>query len=171
MSDPLPQLTAEQVEALRLVGENLSSKEIARELGISKSAVDQRLDRARLVLGASSRREAARIFAGGGACDRIPCDPQPIAAPVPEQPWIAPAEAFGTAGPQRVQEARSAFDLEQRIAPPDLLLLLKGLKADYLGTEVRIVLALLLAVGLPMLLGGLSMSLYGIVATARLVIR
>ncbi|NWM25165.1 helix-turn-helix transcriptional regulator, partial [Escherichia coli] len=57
-------LTAEQAEVLRLVQQNLSSKEIARLLGISKSAIDQRLDRARQVLGASSRREAARIFAG-----------------------------------------------------------------------------------------------------------
>lgn len=54
-------LTAEQVEVLRLVQQNLSSKEIARLLGISKSAIDQRLDRARQVLGALAARGRAHL--------------------------------------------------------------------------------------------------------------
>ncbi|MEI4600199.1 sigma factor-like helix-turn-helix DNA-binding protein, partial [Klebsiella pneumoniae] len=91
---------------------NLSSKEIARLLGISKSAIDQRLDRARQVLGASSRREAARIFAGLEAgYDRITRDPAALVYP-------ATATAFPSAADrndmpvQRVQATRSAFDME-----------------------------------------------------------
>jgi DNA-binding CsgD family transcriptional regulator len=171
MTADLSGLTAEQIEALRLVGENLSSKEIARLLGISKSAVDQRLDRARLALGASSRREAARLLAGQLACDRIPCDPPTIADLTPPQPWMAPAEAIGLAAPQRVQETRSVFEGEQRTAQPDLLALLKGMKPYELRTGYRIVSTLLIAVGMPMLLGGLSMWLYGVVAITRLFIR
>lgn len=57
------ELTDGQKECLRLVNHQLTSKEIARELGISRFTVDQRLDAARRKLKAPSRKEAARIFA------------------------------------------------------------------------------------------------------------
>ena len=49
-------------EVLRLALLRKSSKEIGRELGIAPRSVDQRLDAARIILGASSRFEAARIY-------------------------------------------------------------------------------------------------------------
>lgn len=58
-----PELTEGQKACLRLVGQHHTSKEIARKLGISPFTVDQRLDAARRKLDASSRREAAMIFA------------------------------------------------------------------------------------------------------------
>lgn len=58
-----PTLTDGQKDCLRLVDQLLTSKEIARRLQISPFTVDQRLDAARRKLGASTRKEAARIFA------------------------------------------------------------------------------------------------------------
>ena len=55
-------LTDSQTRCLRLVGKGMSSKEIAIETGLSPRTVDQYVNRAALSLGASSRREAARIL-------------------------------------------------------------------------------------------------------------
>lgn len=55
-------LTEGQKKCLRLVSQHLTSKEIARELGISHFTVDQRLDSARRKLKAQSRKDAVRIF-------------------------------------------------------------------------------------------------------------
>lgn len=75
-SSRVAQLTAKQRECLHLVVLRKSSKEIARILGISKPAVDQRLISARRVLNASTRDEAALIYArASGTYDRILYDP------------------------------------------------------------------------------------------------
>ncbi len=66
-SDPartgLPDLTEKQREVLNLVLEHKSNKEIARLLGISPSAVDQRLAGARLRLGTGRRGDTALAYA------------------------------------------------------------------------------------------------------------
>ncbi|WP_281253390.1 helix-turn-helix domain-containing protein [Sphingomonas guangdongensis] len=54
------QLTDRQRDCLQLVGRGMSSKEIAGELGISHHTVDLHLKRAIRILGATSRRDAAR---------------------------------------------------------------------------------------------------------------
>ncbi len=54
-------LTPKERECLRLVAQQLSSKEIARELGISKASVDTYCNRARAKLGVPSRRAAAQL--------------------------------------------------------------------------------------------------------------
>jgi DNA-binding CsgD family transcriptional regulator len=56
-------LTEGQKACLRLVVQHQTSKEIARTLGISPFTVDQRLDAARRKLNATSRKEAAKLFA------------------------------------------------------------------------------------------------------------
>jgi len=56
-----PSLTDGQIICLRLVGSNLTSKEIAARLGISPHTVDQRVRKALRVLGSSNRRDAARL--------------------------------------------------------------------------------------------------------------
>ena len=61
--DRIDRLTEPQKDCLRLVASLRSSKEIARILDISPHTVDQRLKRAQSILGASSRAEAARMFA------------------------------------------------------------------------------------------------------------
>lgn len=55
-------LTAGQRECLDLVDDHATSKEIARQLGISRHTVDARLRGAIQTLGVTSRREAAIIF-------------------------------------------------------------------------------------------------------------
>ena len=55
-------LTDSQIRCLRLVGQGMSSKEIALATGLSPRTVDQYVNRAAMLLGASSRREAARIL-------------------------------------------------------------------------------------------------------------
>jgi DNA-binding CsgD family transcriptional regulator len=58
-------LTEKQRQCMDLVLMRKSSKEIARELGISKPTVDQRITNARQILGARNRDEAAIFFARG----------------------------------------------------------------------------------------------------------
>lgn len=58
----LDTLTAKQREVVALVSEGLTSKEIARNLGISESAVNQRIEVVRQRLGGMSRAQIARIY-------------------------------------------------------------------------------------------------------------
>lgn len=58
----IDRLTKAQLEVLELVALRRTSKEIARELGISPVTVDQRVKRVQSILGANSRSEAARIL-------------------------------------------------------------------------------------------------------------
>ncbi|WP_164468270.1 helix-turn-helix domain-containing protein [Caulobacter vibrioides] len=94
----LDRLTERERECLRLVDRHMSSKEIARELGLSKHTVDWHLDKARRRLGAVDRYDAARrVFARA----RQGLAPPPIASgsdPI----WLG-AEAF----------ARSAEGVEE----------------------------------------------------------
>ena len=58
----LPQLTAKQREVMALVADNRTSKEIAGLLGISESAVNQRIELIRSRLGGIPRGEMARLY-------------------------------------------------------------------------------------------------------------
>jgi len=60
-TDPVGLLTPRERECLRLVDQHLSSKQIARELGMSKTSVDTYCDRARRKLGVDDRYAAARL--------------------------------------------------------------------------------------------------------------
>jgi DNA-binding CsgD family transcriptional regulator len=62
LRDIFPRLTAKQHEVLRFVAENRTSKEIAWELGISESAVNQRIEGVRLRAGSPPRAELARAY-------------------------------------------------------------------------------------------------------------
>ncbi|MBO9543767.1 MAG: helix-turn-helix transcriptional regulator [Caulobacter sp.] len=77
----LDRLTERERECLRLVDRHMSSKEIARELGLSKHTVDWHLDKARRRLGAADRYDAARrVFDRGAAPPPTPAPPPPIAS-------------------------------------------------------------------------------------------
>lgn len=79
-------LTEKQRACLDLVLERKTSKQIARDLDISKQAVDLRLTTARDTLGAANRDETAIIYARlRQTYDRIPCDPVILPA-APE--WV-----------------------------------------------------------------------------------
>lgn len=58
----LDTLTAKQREVVGLVAEGLTSKEIARKLGITESAVNQRIEMVRQRLGGISRASIGRIY-------------------------------------------------------------------------------------------------------------
>lgn len=62
LASRVARLTAGQRECLYLVNDHATSKEIARQLGISRHTVDARLRAAIQTLGVSSRREAAIIY-------------------------------------------------------------------------------------------------------------
>lgn len=58
----LPQLTAKQREVMALIADHRTSKEIAGLLGISESAVNQRIEQIRARLGGVPRGEMARLY-------------------------------------------------------------------------------------------------------------
>ena len=58
----MDRLTERERACLRLVDEHLSSKEIARRLGLSKHTVDWHLDKARRRLGVADRYEACLLY-------------------------------------------------------------------------------------------------------------
>jgi DNA-binding CsgD family transcriptional regulator len=97
-------LTAQERECLRLVGLQLSSKEIAGRLGISKASVDTYCNRARAKLGVTNRREAAQLvrsleddIARSPLAKPLAAAPTPSAAPVAARVTLLPPIA--TLGP------------------------------------------------------------------------
>ncbi|AJR23412.1 MULTISPECIES: helix-turn-helix transcriptional regulator [unclassified Sphingobium] len=62
LDDRIAKLSDVQKRCLRLTAEGRSSKEIAPLVGLTHQTVDQYLHRARMILNAENRREAARIF-------------------------------------------------------------------------------------------------------------
>jgi DNA-binding CsgD family transcriptional regulator len=60
--DMLARLTVKQREALDLLIKHKTSKEISRLIGVSPHTVDQRIEHAKRVLGASSRGELAQTY-------------------------------------------------------------------------------------------------------------
>ena len=88
----LEQLTEKEVEAMLLVADNRSSKQIARALEISPSAVDKRVESVRTKLGGIPRADAARLVKRH--CKGLPCNPVtvPETAPVRSDPVCADEE-------------------------------------------------------------------------------
>jgi DNA-binding CsgD family transcriptional regulator len=98
-------LTPQERECLRLVARQCSSKEIARELGISKASVDTYCNRARAKLGVSSRRAAAQLMislalgAASGAAAPTPATAAPPAGEGPALPTVSLLPPLSTLGP------------------------------------------------------------------------
>lgn len=128
----LAKLTDGQKACLRLVYRHMSSKDIARELGISPHTVDARLRAAIHVLGVATRTEAALQLAANeaGAAYQSPIYQPPHVAAPPASVMLAPENDTGeqpdeerayyrlpdaeTPRVRRVAEAVAAFD---RTAP------------------------------------------------------
>jgi DNA-binding CsgD family transcriptional regulator len=95
-------LTDKEREALELVLDRLSSKEIAKRLGgLSPKTIDQRLDGARAKLGAATRVDAARRYATLlGTPERFRYQPFPLSSDRQSEPPMSgfPAEAIYTLG-------------------------------------------------------------------------
>lgn len=71
----LPRLTAKQRDVLALIADNRTSKEIAGLLGISESAVNQRIEIVRTRLGGLPRGELARLYRQEFSVDLAPEQP------------------------------------------------------------------------------------------------
>ncbi|MCJ2182045.1 helix-turn-helix transcriptional regulator [Novosphingobium sp. 1949] len=78
-SSVFEKLTDKQHEVLGLVADNFTSKEIAFELGISESAVNQRIEAVRARTGNPPRAELARVYRkfvqGGPEAETAPDEP------------------------------------------------------------------------------------------------
>jgi DNA-binding CsgD family transcriptional regulator len=69
VDDSLAQLSDAQIACLVLVSNGKSSKEIAKDIGLSPQTVDQYLSKAANILHASNRRDAARRFVALGGLE------------------------------------------------------------------------------------------------------
>lgn len=95
MSD---RLTRREVQCVRLVGEGLSNKEIARRLNVSPNTVNNHLSNAYAKLGTSDRFEAAAI-ASRDYPDFSRIAPIPMsAAPPSVLPRVTPGSRSGDGG-------------------------------------------------------------------------
>ncbi len=88
----LARLTPKEVACLRLVGQRMSSKEIASELGIAKTSVDTYCNRARAKLEVGGRQEAARLVRAATFADEMA-----VAAPEADR-LIVKSAAAASAG-------------------------------------------------------------------------
>ena len=108
-------LTAGQRECLDLVDDHATSKEIARQLGISRHTVDARLRAAIQTLGVSSRREAAIIYRAAAQAQayhpfayqspRIVPNPAQVSNPVHDNDIDHPGHDHPAQGPASGQYA------------------------------------------------------------------
>ena len=71
-------LTLRQKECLALVGEGYTSKEIAQQLNISPSTVDNHLRTAMTALEATSRADAARQYAASSTSQQLTSQPETL---------------------------------------------------------------------------------------------
>jgi DNA-binding CsgD family transcriptional regulator len=163
-------LTPKQEECLLLVREGRTSKEIARQLGISIVAVNERLDRARSVLGAATRQEAARIYVALATHERIMHDPATIALPRDSAAVPASAEAEQPEPLNRVREMRSTFGAPEDLSRSGLVEAIRSIEPHDLGTRSRLALTLMGALAMLMVFGGLSLFLYLVVAIGRVLL-
>lgn len=114
----LEMITDRQRAVLDLVVQHWTSKEIARELGISPNTVDQRINAVRTKLGARDRAETARLYAElNGICGRTIYGP-PVIAGQPAIPLsrdrdsvIEPVFTLGDSAPSAPEEWDHLADL------------------------------------------------------------
>lgn len=146
-------LTDKQRACLDLLIEGLSSKEIARQLGISKWTVDQRLTTARQVLEVADRRAAAKEYARlKRIYDHVAYDP----VEVPPAPMLVPSD-FPDGDPSPVltlsDSASRSFDTE--FGPREFFLPFRdGWRHDYsIQARVVIMVGILFALVIVVFLG------------------
>ena len=160
----LDQLTEKQREVLALVADNRTSKEIARMLGISESAVNQRVEAVRRMTGGLARAELARIWREQSgtvgieaAIDaEVTCNPLTgQSSQLPEEPVVLDSHPAGGM-PDRVASPTAPGTGSQPPANEWNSLLPAALDGSQ-GTSHRLVLIMVMAAAMLMLaLSGLS---------------
>jgi DNA-binding CsgD family transcriptional regulator len=146
------ELTDVQVNCLRLVADGYTSKEIAKQLGLTPMTVDQYLQRAKTALGAPDRRTAARWWAESQqnrAFKSFELKPVPVAQPLSDMtPPAVPAEEMPAPSATGQWQTRFGF-------PP-----IGGIRTSLgasqkTGTILRIAgLSLIYTMGFALVLGG-----------------
>lgn len=171
----LSRLTEGQLACLRLVSRHLTSKQIARQLGISKDTVDQRLDRARRTLGVANRYEAATALADfERKYHRIVYEPGAIAdEPEADESWpqssVGEARLSGAKLTVREEQAQFAIDVPYRAAAPRLPIARFGEERNDLTTLERLGWIAVIAIAVPVLLGSLIGGLWALGEIAKAV--
>ncbi|SMF61059.1 hypothetical protein [Allosphingosinicella indica] len=161
--DRIRRLTDAQREVLRRFRTRKSAKEIAREIGISHFAVNERLRAARRVLGVATSIEAARLLEeleDYADYKRVVCDPPPLA---PDgAPPAFPRREERVGAPWEVREERAPYRLargdRQRWPLPSW----PG-EPNRLSARARLMWIGAIAVGLAAALGALVSIAWGIV--------
>lgn len=102
MQDAINRLTPKQSQCLALVAEGMTSKEIARSLGLSARTVDDHVEKARIKLGAPTRQRAAAIFRAQQAVPSTPyqlrCEPPAVDESAMPEPINAPTSGLNDSG-------------------------------------------------------------------------
>jgi DNA-binding CsgD family transcriptional regulator len=171
-AERLNKLSEGQRACLRMVFMHMSSKDIARELGISPHTVDQRLKGAIQVLGVESRVEAARLLArheGGGTYQPLVYQSPDIAS----EPHVAPIPVLVDHGDGDIQAGRAmredqaAFDAALRPSqrPVPLPLPIGGAQPDDLKPWQRLGWAVAIMFGVALTFG---VFVAGVEALSRL---
>lgn len=142
-------LTEKQRDCLDLLLERQTSKQIARQLGISKQAVDLRVTTARNILGAADRSEAAIIYARlKRTYDRMPYDP----IIVPLRPELVPSHFSSDGLSESIALHDNASQVEK--SRVNSLPFRDLLRHDHgLGRRAGIMAAMLVALALLILVG------------------
>jgi DNA-binding CsgD family transcriptional regulator len=171
-AERLARLTEAQRTCLRMVFMHMSSKDIARELGISPHTVDQRLKAAIQILGVDSRVEAARILAraeGGGTYQPLVYQTPDIAAgaPIAAMPILVDHGEADSFSGRAMREDQAAFDaaLRQSHSTMTLPLPIGGAKPDDLKPWQRLGWAIAIMFGVALTFG---VFLAGVEALSRL---
>jgi DNA-binding CsgD family transcriptional regulator len=101
LPDPSTILSDGQKACLRLVAQGMSSKEIAKALDLTPQTVDTYLKASMSRLGASNRREAARILVSAEASQKLGSPSAAVAEPLAE-----PDQAAATGRTERLSWVR-----------------------------------------------------------------
>ncbi|HEY6916934.1 MAG TPA: helix-turn-helix transcriptional regulator [Allosphingosinicella sp.] len=162
-SEGLGRLTEGQKTCLRMVYRHMSSKDIARQLGVSSHTVDQRLRIAMQALGASSRIEAACMLAAEeGPYQRLIYQSPYIAdAPLlPEPEGLAECELEREADGRHLRQAQAAYYAEG--APESRLswpLRKRGERQNALGNKDTLIWMFAIPIGAMVAIGMLATGL------------
>ncbi len=158
-------LTDKQREVMDLILERKTSKEIARILGISKPAVEQRIGTVRAILSAANRNEAALIYARlKETYDRVIYDPVQL----PPTPKLMPSD-FPDGDPMPVLKLHDsgAHSFRAEIGPREFLPPFRdGWRHDHsIQVRVMIMVGILAALVIIVFLGlGIAESLTRLVS-------
>lgn len=150
-------LTDKQREALDLLVQHKTSKEISRILGVSPHTIDQRIDTAKKKFGVRSRGELAQAYLRERQIgEAVTYEPSDLAGSRVKREWSASDgrhRASGTTGWQRPEFREPAAAAMRSWGLPELA-------TGPWGTTIRIAVMVILATFLIVaLLGGISIYL------------